>query len=572
MIELLPYFLFVHLVLIIPGYAFIKKLGLLSKHPGAELCLGYAVSISFLFLFSILGYIFDFSSWVNFSLSWAALVVGSYYLFRIRVWKNTKTLIFPVLCVVMMSTFSSTFVTLTFPGNYQYVPDPEITSNRDYDTFSVKILNVAQTQANDNYIPYRQAQFIYNNSNPAHDSFIDEWGVHFFQRTPLMGAVTASFFHMLKDDPPVDYTWSVSSEDTESTYLKFQLIAHVLNSIFLVPCFFLLKGFFNRKVARLSLLFIVINPFFLYNSFFSWPKSLVAFFILTSWLLLFYTTEKSKLVVLLAGAMAGLAYLSHDLAILYIGAGALVLILGREFTRALVYSSVSLVFALPWMFVSKFIYNKPSSFILYPFSIQGIPQTDQSKEVVREFLSTSPIRIASIKFESITFLISPYQLIVEDVGQSLIRKLRVFTLFSVPGSLGVGLFVPVVIAAFKKLATAKFLILTLAPILFAVLLIGWPRGLGSFHFAQTSVALLVGLGLFYLVKLRSLPILLVVLGLNVLQLLAFMLLSYNFAITEWINLRDLVAIFIIMGVILLTCLSIIYTYTDKPSILGRWRT
>jgi len=211
---------------------------------------------------------------------------------------------FIISCLMAASIFSLLFISLPFNAAKTVVPDPQPMAGRNYSSFNVKVLNVAHTQANDNYVPYRQAQFFINRSDPAKDSFIGEWGVTFFERTPLMGAVTANYFNLLGDRPPIDYTWSAKSSDPDHTYKKFQILAQILNSLLLIPGFFLLNRLFNRKTAYISVLFLIPSAYFLYNSFFTWPKSLVSFFVLTSWLLLL---EKRPRLTILAGMVSGIA-------------------------------------------------------------------------------------------------------------------------------------------------------------------------------------------------------------------------------------------------------------------------
>ncbi len=325
------YFFLVHFVLLIPGYALVYATKLLRDKPAIELCLAYVVSIVTLAGLAITGYAFDIPyhglSWI----CWILIAFGVYYFIKQKLYLKLRRHLFPLLALGATSIFSLAFINLPLTGSWAQIPDPEYREGSNYETFSVKVLNVAQTVANDNYIPYRQAQFIVNRSDPAKDSFIDEWGVHFFQRTPLMGATTAQFFTLLGDTPPITYTWSADGSDPDRTYEKFQVIAHIMNALFVLPAFFILTKLFNRRTAQAALLFIVPSSFFLYNAFFSWPKSLVAFFILLSWLLLF---EKRLRYVAIAGAVSGLAYLAHDLAILYIGASVVLLLYWRRRARA----------------------------------------------------------------------------------------------------------------------------------------------------------------------------------------------------------------------------------------------
>jgi len=328
MVANILYLIFINVSLLLPGYVIVKKTKYLSKNPGIEISFAYLVTIVFFAFLATVTYAVNIRAGISRVICWLVLLACAYIFMRQHYYKDLWKLRFPLICLVLMTLVSSAFVGLTFNSKYTFVPDPVAQSNRNYHVLSVKVLNISQTQANDNYIPYRQAQFFINHSNPAKDSFIQEWGVNFFQRTPLMGAVTANYFNLFHEKVPIDYTWSKTSNDVDHTYVQFQLISNVLNALFIIPAYFLLIKLFNKKTALITCLFLVVSQFFLYNATFSWPKSLVAFFVLLSWLLLL---EKKMNYTVLAGIASGVAYLTHDLAILYIGASVLLLLFNKRF-------------------------------------------------------------------------------------------------------------------------------------------------------------------------------------------------------------------------------------------------
>jgi hypothetical protein len=529
-IDYLFFLLFVHLTLLVPGYVVVKKTGLLSKSPGIELCFGYLVSIVVFALLATADYAFGLSPGLSRLACWLFIVVGFIELVRAQYYKSLIKLRFPIICLLLMSLFSSVFISLSFNAKYSFIPDPSPLPNRNYNVLSTKVLNVAQTPANDNYIPYRQAQFFINRSDPAKDSFIGEWGVTFFQRTPLLGAVTANYFSLLGEKVPVDYTWSVNGADPDKTYAQFQVIAAVLNALFIVPAFFLLVKLFNRKTAVITCLFLIPSQFFLYNAVFSWPKSLVAFFIILSWLLIL---ENRLRYTLLAGIASGIAYLAHDLAVLYIGASVLLLLWNKRFRETILFGITSVAFAVPWVLVSNLIYHKQSSFILYPISTVDIPQPEQKSQVIRQFLHTSPLHFLSIKIQNLLYLLSPYQLFTSEGGQAGFRRLWALGIFSIPGSLGIGLMVPAGLGILKRLQGSSFWVLALTPVILSTIVIGWPKGLGSLHFAEATVVLLSGLAVACLLKLKSRWWLFAAFLANCVQLMFFVTYSFKFAVAGW---------------------------------------
>lgn len=525
-------FLFFHVTLLLPGLAFIRISSLFRNNSGLELSFAYILGLAWFGLLAILGYVLKINPHLLQIAVWAYVLAGIILFVKERLYKDIWAHFrFPLICLVLMSFFSLVYIGLSFPSAYTYIPDPEPLSGRNYDTLNVKVLNVSGTPANDNYVPYRQAQFIVNRSDPGKDCFICEWGVGFFQRTPLMGAVTASYFYLLDDRPPVDYLWSSTAQDPSHTYLKFQILAQILNALFIIPTFYLLTLLFNKKVAAISATLLVTSPFFLYNAVFSWPKSLVAFFVLVMWLLLY---AKRLRYTVLAGVVGGLAYLTHDLAAFYIAASVLFLLYHRRFKDTFILGGISGLIALPWIFTSSVLYKKPSTFVLYPFSLHGLPQGSR-KEILSEFFRTPVREIVSIRFDTLFYLLSPYDLIYKTAEQDLLRRTWATGIFSIPGSLGFGLVIPAILGIFKRIKKLDFWILVIVPILLAALIVGWrgSRAIASLHFAQAIIVLLTGLGIAFLLRLRTRLWLFLAIALNLSQLVVLVYYSYPESSWRW---------------------------------------
>jgi hypothetical protein len=555
--ELLLYFLFIQATLLIPGFAITNKFKKLFTRESFLLVFSYIIGILVLSIFVIFYYIFGFALEVVRLAIGIYFTLGFYFFFKNKLYKKLLSFRFPLLCLLFITILPTAFASLSYESSYKYIPDPEAFSQRNYDVYNVKILNLAQTQANDNYVPYRQAQFIVNRSDPGNDCFICEWGVHYFQRTPLMGTVTAGYFMLLGDRPPVDYLWSGTSDDPSHTYIKFQLIAHILNGIFIIPAYYLLLFIFNKRTAILSSAFLIISPFFMYNAVFSWPKSLVAFFVLAMWLLLY--EHKTRFTVL-AGFAGGLAFLTHDLAAFYIVGSVLFLIFKKRFRDTIILSATTAAFALPWLITSSLLYKKPSTFALYPFSLDGLPQPGTQKQVIEKFLNTSPIEIISIRFDTLFYLLSPYDLIYKNANQDMLRRFWATGLYSIPGSLGLWMIVPTLLGAIKKLVKLDYWILVLTPILLSAAIVGWrgSRAIASLHFAQAVIVMLTGLAFAYLVKMKfkyKIWLIYLVFVLQIFNLGFLIFYSYpgiglNWFITRG-NILPLISIFII-------CSSVLY--------------
>ena len=528
------YSLFVFITLLLPGYALVRALGYFRRSPGIELTLAYAASLALYAALAVAGYVLKVDHRILQLLGWIVLVAGAVTIIRRKYYLDLWSVRLPLMGLVVMAVLASAIISLHHQAPNKFIPDPQPIAGQQYDGLQTKILNVSQTNANDNYLPYRHAQFFVNHSNPATDSFLSEWGVGFFQRTPLMGAVTASYFILLNDTPPTGLTWSAAVQDPDSTQLKFQVLAHFLNALWVVPGFFLLAQLFSRRTAVLALAFFALSQYFLYNQFFSWPKSFVAFFVLGAWLLLLHKTRSATFAVL-AGLMLGLAYLAHDLAVLYLAATVAFLVAKRRYRDTGIIAGLSLLLALPWLAVAALVYHKPSSFIYSPFSLGGIPQPQDGPALVRQFFATSPLHILKIKVESLVYLLTPYQLLIAESSQAYLTRIYAAGLFSIPGSIGLGLLIPAFLGFIRRTASYTVWLLSLVPVVACVFIIGWPRGLGSLHFAQAVVVLMTGLAIHYVDSLKRKAWLIAAFAVNAAQLLFFIGYSYNFQVTAWLH-------------------------------------
>lgn len=551
------YFCFVIISILIPGYVIVKKTKYFIKVPGLELSLGYFTSIVLYALLAISDYVFKLSPLLTRSICWVVIILSFLEFLRARYYKDLWHQRFPLGCWLAASVLAVAFLGLPFSQKYTYIPDPTPLANTNYNVLNVKVLNISQTQANDNYIPYRQAQFFINQLDPAKAPFLAEWDVGFFERTPLMGAVTANYLNLFHDKVPTGLLWSSTTQDPDHSYIQFQVLASILNMLFLIPAYFLLRRFFGKKTATVASLFLVTSQYFLYDAVFTWPKSLVAFFVLLSWWLLL---ERKKGYVILAGIISGIAYLTHDLAILYIGAAVIFLLYQKRYKDMLIYCIWPLLFALPWLYASDIYYKQPSSFIYYPLSIGGIPQPNQGKHIIQQFFHTSILKILLIRLENIVYLLSPYQLF-SSLG---FGRLWAFGLYSIPGAAGAGLTIPVYLAFLKYRRKIGLLVLILVPVLLESLMIGWPRGLGALHFAEALVVLATGLAVSYLLSLKWKYWVLLAYILNCMQLVFLVTYSYHFHVIEWVQKPKALAIVFYILALLLGCGWLIFRGMNKP--------
>lgn len=454
---------------------------------------------------------------------WQLIVFKRY----VRVNKEIVRLFLVLIAFFLITT---SYIFLPLVRDIKYVPDPEAVNGSNYNVLNVKILNLAKTAANDNFVPYRQAQFFQNHINIREQPYLQpEWGVTFFFRTPLMGLVTSYFFDISMTQPPLEYPWRVLQPDTSHSYLKFQLLAHSLNGLLILSGYLVIRKLFSKRVALISVALLSINAFFIYNAFFSWPKSFVAFFVLAA---LYVILQYRNYFV--AGVIIGFAYLAHDLAMLY--AAGLFFMAITETRHRLKHSILLIapviVFISPWYLISRVIYRQSSLFIYYPFSLAGIPQSGDG--LIADFFRASPFKILSIKLQSLAFLVTPYQFLFEkgkfhDLYWGMV-------LFSLPGAVGLALFPCALVELWLKWKKYWRVIIAMViiPVLMAISFIGWPMGLGATHFAQPTVFLLSSFGVALLLRQKKWLKALVI-ALLVLQSGFFLFMGFDYIATDFIS-------------------------------------
>lgn len=131
----------------------------------------------------------------------------------------------------------------------------------------------------------------------------------------------------------------------------------------------------NTSSAIFCALFAT-SPYFIFQTLFTWPKSLAAFFLLLALLsLIVYRSFP------LVGIFLGLAYLSHPFAVAYIGVFLLFLILvpslstDRMKSAAQVFLLATLI-VLPWLLWSKFGVRLKSDLVAQNFIVTGQSMID----------------------------------------------------------------------------------------------------------------------------------------------------------------------------------------------------
>lgn len=163
----------------------------------------------------------------------------------------------------------------------------------------------------------------------------------------------------------------------------------------------------------------------------------------------------------------------------------------------------------------------------------------------------------------------PYQLFTSEGGQSAGRRIWALSEYSISGSVGFGLFIPVVMGAFKKIVKLDFWILIITPVILATIIIGWPKGLASLHYAEAVVVLLSGLGVAYLLKLKQKSWVAVAYTINLIQFGFITLYSFDAFIKPWFtNIGDISRLCIMIFILIAVGILLREIVTSKKSKLS----
>jgi 4-amino-4-deoxy-L-arabinose transferase-like glycosyltransferase len=138
------------------------------------------------------------------------------------------------------------------------------------------------------------------------DSVWGVWIVNIFDRPPLMGMLYA--IELL-----------AAGSSSTALYWDYQILGIVLNSLYLIPLYFLLSRLFqDRRMAGWIAAATLLNIFIFTNTWYTWSKLMSAFFILTALSCVLSCNDFRWRNAFSTGVCCGLAILSHGCAILSI--------------------------------------------------------------------------------------------------------------------------------------------------------------------------------------------------------------------------------------------------------------
>jgi hypothetical protein len=351
----------------------------------------------------------------------------------------------------------------------------------------------------DQYLPYRLEQILLNGADWKGVNFYGIWTVA--DRTPLMGLVAAFVSSSLHVIPPLDWVWNVPS--AAFSWSMFQVVGCFLDAQILLPAYLVSKRIFGTSKALLTMPFLAMSPFIIWNTFYTSPKSMAAYFLLLSLLLII---EKKTI---RAGVIAALGFLSHSYALFYI-AGFFYLVCQKakaRFPAAIRSGALFLIPAAvtvaPWFAWSALVYGHVSSFVVYPFASSGSASTLGLAQVMEEFVKAPISLFIWVRVVNTFRTLLPWPLIITpgwfnqfgwaDIfswTNSIDALLLVAYIFTIPGALSLSLTLPAYVAWLRS-RSRVFLASVTIPLILSILFFGYPNpGLAGFM-AQPLVPLLV---------------------------------------------------------------------------------
>jgi len=506
---------FVLFMLFVPGFIIASRL-LRGSSTEFLIVAAPAFSVAILAIVMLLSLILCPNHSLGTSIFSVGVVIFTVWLaLRNRPWRIPKCDHRPILAFFLLFLFTTSYVALPiYPQDIPFFHTTDIQSTR------VPLLG------GDPELPYRTAQFLLNRMDPNKEVYYGyNWLIS--DRTPLMGIVTAFFLSALGVQPPRERLLSSLSisdfRDAESHggFWIFRIVGGALDSLIVLSAFALLTTWFNRKIARISLVFLVIIPFVVWNVFYTSPKSMAAYFILLCYYLI-TRPKPTRSDFMLAGFFVALGFLSHSMTTFYvIGAFAFGFLSTsknlRERLRATWMVIVSALTILPWMVWTTFVYAHPSKFLLYPITVDIGELLESPNTVLQHFLTVKPQHVIWIRAVNALRTLIPFPLtltpqdmasIVPDpVSYHLPALSYIFTvtyLVSLPGALSLTLWIPAYTAflnaAFNRSKIREIVMLVVLPMF---LCFGYFGYLENHGLAMLGLQPLIPIGVGYAISLLA---------------------------------------------------------------------
>ena len=367
----------------------------------------------------------------------------------------------------------------------------------------------------DQVLPFRVAQFVLNQADlETVEFYCCGWLIS--DRPPLMGLLAAFFLATAQIKVSLAPIWGMSAEQVAlSGYPEFQMVGIWLDSLLVLSGYLLIKRIIHRRVAQIVTSILLMNPFILWNTFYTSPKSMGAYFVFLFFILLIEGKHLK-----LAGLMAALAYLSHQYVLVYIIGGLVFWLLKHGLTtinvrRIFVISIVMIAAVAPWELWTILVYGHPSKFLLYPLAVSGFnpenPQAtlqDFARMEVSSFIWTKVLNLYRTIFPfTLGFTLSDINQLFagSNIASTIsmypyIAALAFLYIFSLPGALTLTMTLPSYLGSLNKAFRLELFSFVAIPLALSVMMIGYPTSGVTPYFLQPTIPLLLASGVALLLR------------------------------------------------------------------------
>jgi hypothetical protein len=318
-------------------------------------------------------------------------------------------------------------------------------------------------------------------------------------RTPFFNLLIYSYHHLLGT--------------SLFQYWISQIVSVVANSVFVLPTYLIARNVFNHRVAKISTAFMVIAPWLVWQSIYTWPKNLAMYLIFLMIYFMFFKKDNKPLNYGLSGLFGALAFLTHNYTAFYILTALIAFIyykkiyrypilqelLKERFMYFFIVMAAVIAPYLLWMHSSygEFV---TSRLVYYPFSVKGYEQATYSnpEEIYQSFFNTPISSIIGIRISNAMVTLLPVALPINPMAIHFPTYNPVlYYMQDYPGALSFLMYLLVVLwflrYLFRKTNTDPVLVIfILVPFMVTLIIAGWKDwGLLTYALGPTVPILII---------------------------------------------------------------------------------
>jgi len=492
------------LAFLIPGYAllttkFFNKLLEIEKFV-------FSFGISF-FMYAILalfsGFIFgDALHLINLTLFIIINFAGIYFLYQKKylqkIDSETKQSIsWLSACFLLFIMFLQLFITLPFAMPDKLQDGPYVFKNKN--NLHIQIQRLTGDLPSDNFVPYVFSQYLLRKISFTENRPMLP-GQEVSNRTVLMGLNSAFFLSVFRM-PEISKTHKIGTfsyvgsrwpdvglfGNDNKSFSIFLTLGMILNATFLLAVYLLIGSIFGKNKGFGIMLILMIFPYTINQIIFTWPKFLMAYYLISA---VYLVIKKSHLYVI--GLFLALAFHSHPSAMVYIGFIMLYWLMnnfkiGNKKTHMdfLKIASILIAIIVPWIIWTKLIIKISSDLIS-----QNAVANDHRL-----------ISLVKVRLDNLWLLFKPWQIQGAISWADRLFKEMVFTF---AGAIGIYFIVTFFyLFRYSRRYFWEIALLFLGPVI--LLTMPWGKIFGSFSilYCQPAIPLFIAFGVIFFSKYKK---------------------------------------------------------------------